>query len=385
VKSSFWKTLLKYGIGLAILAWVVWNNWEPTPPRISTLLVSGGAVTPNFATPGLEEMLFHRQINILPLLGAMVLSALGLLITFLRWHLLVRAQGLEFSRFSAIRLGLVGYFFNTFLPGSVGGDLLKAIGIARDQSRRTVAVATVLIDRAVGLWGVLWMVSLVGGYFSITGNPILEENPHLQRIVRWASLIVLASVLVWVILSLLPERVGDAIARRLGSVPKLGHNLSEVWRAVWLYQKQRKAIIIALLLSVIGHTGWVLVFHCSTRVFDIPNSERTLGSLEEHFMISPVGNTAQALFPTPGGVGGGEAMFGWLYSKLDKPSVNGVLGCLAQRLVFIILGLIGYVIYLRMGASQSPIRDKDPTPEGVGSPREGPVLSSGDFNSPGCA
>jgi uncharacterized protein (TIRG00374 family) len=358
VNSSMWSTLLKYGVGLAILALVLWLNWEPTPASTSAQLVGGGLLASPLSTPGLGEMI-RRPIHLLPFVIALAISATGLLLTFLRWHLLVRAQGLEFSRYSAIRLGLVGYFFNTFLPGSVGGDILKAYGIARDQSRRTVAVATVLIDRAIGLWGVLWMVALIGGFFTLTDNPILRQNAYLQWIVRFSALVVLGSVVAWVLLSFLSERRADRFAARLEGIPKIGHMSGEFWRAVWMYQKQRNVVVAALLLSVVGHLGWVLVFHTSTRVFDIPNPEATLGTLEEHFMIAPVANTAQALFPTPGGVGGGEAMFGWLYQRLGKPSVNGVLGCLAQRLVFLLLGVMGYIVYARMRVPGGPVESAE--------------------------
>ena len=74
-------------------------------------------------------------------------------------------QDLPFTLGNAFRLGLLGFFFSTFLPGSVGGDLVKAAGIAREQSRRTVAVATVIMDRIMGLWGLCWLVALLGGGF----------------------------------------------------------------------------------------------------------------------------------------------------------------------------------------------------------------------------
>ena len=117
------KTLLKYTIGLGLLAWVIANNWQSSD-----------------AGPGLREAL-ARPIRFLSFAVAGLFIGLSALVTFVRWYLLVRAQELPFTLVGALRLGAVGYFFNTFLPGSVGGDLVKALGLARAQSRRTVAVA----------------------------------------------------------------------------------------------------------------------------------------------------------------------------------------------------------------------------------------------------
>ncbi len=54
-------------------------------------------------------------------------------LTFVRWYLLVRALGLHFRLLDAFRLGFLGYLFNFVSVGSVGGDLFKAIFIAREQ------------------------------------------------------------------------------------------------------------------------------------------------------------------------------------------------------------------------------------------------------------
>ena len=59
-----------------------------------------------------------------------------------------------------MRIGLIGFFYNSVLPGSVGGDIIKAAAIAREQSRRTIAVATVIMDRVIALWGLVWFVAV---------------------------------------------------------------------------------------------------------------------------------------------------------------------------------------------------------------------------------
>ena len=41
---------------------------------------------------------------------------MSILLTFTRWFLLVQAQELPFTLMNAIRLGTIGYYFNTFLP-----------------------------------------------------------------------------------------------------------------------------------------------------------------------------------------------------------------------------------------------------------------------------
>ncbi len=98
------------------------------------------------------------------------------LLTFLRWYLLVRAQRFDFRLADAIRLGFLGLLFNYVGPGAVGGDIVKAWFLARQQaSRRTVAVTTVLLDRVLGL-----LALFVLGAVAAAIHPPLPDLPQLR-------------------------------------------------------------------------------------------------------------------------------------------------------------------------------------------------------------
>src|SRR4051794_5962105 len=112
LKKSLWGTLAKYGLGVGLLALVVGLNWSSKDGK-----------------PGLEEML-QRPIHWLPLALAMGFMTCAMMLTFCRWFLLVRALDLPFDLRSAFRLGMIGVYYNAFLPGAVGGDILKAAYIA---------------------------------------------------------------------------------------------------------------------------------------------------------------------------------------------------------------------------------------------------------------
>lgn len=352
IPRSAWKLLIQYAIGFGLLAFIIARFWtsspgKPTDNDRALAFLAGAAANAEAqragTRPGLVEV-FSQPVNPWPFALACVIWVVALFMTILRWYLLVRAQGLPFTLRNAIRLGLVSYYFNSILPGSVGGDILKAVAVAREQSRRTVAVATILIDRVIGLWALAWLVALAGGVFWAIGNPYLLENEALQTIVLVTAGIVLGSTVVWSLMGLLSGDRAAAIADRINRVPKVGHPLAELWRAGWLYRQKQSAIAIALGMSLVGHLGWVFCFHLCVSSFPEVNG----ATFPQHLLIVPVGMTAQALFPLPGGVGGGEAAYGWLYTLLGKAAVGGILGCLVQRVIQWGTGLIGYIAYTRM-------------------------------------
>lgn len=333
VSKALVKTLLKYAIGFGLLAWVIYNNWQTS---------SSG--------PGLRDAL-AGPIRVLPFALAGLFTGASALITFVRWYGLVRAQELPFTLLGAVRLGAVGYFFNHFLPGAIGGDLVKAVALARSQSRRTVAVATVLIDRAIGFWGLVWLVALFGGWFSVTENPLLRENVGLRAVVRSAWGIAAATVVTWALLGFLPEWRAQRFARRLTRVPKIGHNLAEFWSAIWLYRNRPRAVALALLLSLVSQSCNVFAIHFAAQTFAITADADVLPTLSEHALIVPQGMAIEAFFPAPGGVGGGEFGYGKLYRLIGRPEALGVLASLGRRMCQWMVGLIGYVIYLRLRPS----------------------------------
>jgi uncharacterized membrane protein YbhN (UPF0104 family) len=293
----------------------------------------------------------------------------GLLITFYRWYILVRAQDLPFTVADSFRLGLISFSLSAFLPGSVGGDIIKAAFIARQQSRRTVAVATVMVDRFVGLCGLTWLVALVGGVAWLSGylSELVTTGPKGEKALEALKLIVIASIGItfgsfagWFITGFVPEQKAGRFAQAFERIPKIGHSLAELWRALYMYRRRGGVIAATLLMSMVGHVGFVLTFYLAAMTLSPADKIPSLGA---HFLIVPVGLTITAGFPAPGGVGGGEFAFGALYQMIGFQPAEGVLGSLAQRVITWTLGLIGYLVYLRMKPSLKPLPPATPAQE----------------------
>jgi uncharacterized protein (TIRG00374 family) len=338
VKKQLLTLLFKYGLGVGLLAYVVWANWD-----------------------GLQQV-FQNEIRPRYLLLATLVYLVGLLITYYRWYVLVRAQDLPFTLPGALRLGLIGSYLSAFLPGSVGGDIIKAAFIAREQSRRTVAVATVMADRFFGLCALVWLVALIGTPAWLGGyvNELVVKPEYVFRleIIIFASLgLTFGTFAGWFVAGFVTANGSERLIKRLERFPKIGHSLAELWRALYMYRRRGRSIAGALLMSIVGHVLFVLTFYFS--VLTVVPEER-IPSLGAHFLIVPVGMTIAAAVPTPGGVGGGEWGFGALYAMIGFQPAEGVLGSLVQRIITWMLGLVGYLVYLRMKPSLPALAPAEP-------------------------
>jgi len=355
---EFWKrkkrlliNIFKYSVAVGLLTWVIWSNWRPE------------------GNPGLADIwnTHVEQGQPIPHPGffglALLIGLASVLLSFVRWYVLVRAVDLPFRVSDALRLGMVGFFFNNFLPGSVGGDLLKAAFLAREHDRRTVAVATVVMDRMFALWALIWFIAVVGSVSWLAGQFQSDTAEESRRIVIGAAGICAASLLVWFPMGLLSHERAERFAERLSRVPKVGHSVAEFWRAIWMYRCRQWSVYLVMLMAFIGFFGFVLTFYFAVRTLAEPTLR--IPTVQEHFLVIPIGLVIQALPGLPGGLGLGEWGFGAMYDRMNCSPPLGVLGSLVQRVIFWILGLIGYLIYLRM--KPSLVQGTERSPEVTGS------------------
>ena len=91
----------------------------------------------------------------------------------IRWGLVMRASGLPATFRGAIAVAYTGTFFNMFSIGAAGGDIARAVLVARETDKKARAVGTILFDRIIGL-GTLVAAGFVASLINL-GDPRYEE------------------------------------------------------------------------------------------------------------------------------------------------------------------------------------------------------------------
>jgi uncharacterized protein (TIRG00374 family) len=89
------------------------------------------------------------------------LVAIDRAVMVLRWILLLRASGIAISPAGATRLFLVSSFVGSFLPAGVGADAARAYGLSRESTTASEALASVAVDRLLGILSLVLM-AMVG-------------------------------------------------------------------------------------------------------------------------------------------------------------------------------------------------------------------------------
>ena len=277
------------------------------------------------------------NVNLWGFFGAVGLCLLAQVLTYSRWYLLIWAQDLKFSWRDTIRLGFIGYVFNYIAPGAVGGDVVKAsLLVKRQPERRLVALATVLLDRIVGLAGLL-----IVGAIAMTLHTPLREHPRFQ---------IIATTIIWVgtglgvgiLLVLHPWTTHDIWVRRLVELPKIGRLFGGVINSIRLYQSRWKVVLLVIFVSCLAHIGTISSMYLAAAAVQ---GVAKIPDYSTHLQLSPPAQLAGVIVPLPGGVGAMEGAMAYLYGLAGSTDSIGFLSGIAFRVVTIFVAALGGAWY----------------------------------------
>lgn len=325
--------LLKYGLAIGLLAVVVYRQWDPPGGRGLSHLW--------------HERILTGQLNWLAFAGAWACLAGASAITIFRWGLLIRALEIPLQWGEVWKLGWVGILFNNLLPGSVGGDLVKATLAAKPfPGKRTFAVASVFFDRVMALFGLFVMSGATWAILSATGVIQEAESPVLNRVARLVAFSALAMLLVWWGLGLVPAQASERMVKRASGRSRILGVLAELVRAVVWYRHRPMAVLQAMVVTTCGQILFVLSFYLVAYGIEgngTAEDGASLPGVAWHFLLVPLGMVLMAVPLFPGGLGIGEWGYGALYALVvgegGRPA--GVAASLGQRILNWLVALLG--------------------------------------------
>ena len=265
----------------------------------------------------------------------------AVLMSFVRWRALVVALGLQFSVRDALRLGLLGYLFNFVSLGAVGGDLFKAVFIAREKPGfRAEAVATVIMDRIVGL---AMLLVLASAAILLTGQ--LESPSREVAILSQGTLAATAAGLAAFALLLAAGQAPSDWRQRLARLPRVGSVAEKLLSAVTAYRRQPAVLTFSCLLSLAIQSCCVLAVYWIA--LGLPGAAPTLA---DHFVIVPLA-LVTGILPLPvNGLGAMEyavdALYQWIPASGALPEGRGFVVALGYRAAVIFVALIAVAYYL---------------------------------------
>ena len=256
------------------------------------------------------------------LVGATGLVLLDRTLMAYRWMALLGTEGRPPFR-RVLRIFFESSFIGSFLPGSVGGDAARAWSLSRDGVSGSRSVASVLMDRLLGV------IAILGS--AIVGLALVPSALD-DRAVRWS--VALASIGCALALAVVFSRRVDRWARQLLPPRAAGHPIESLRRLLGALQDYRART--SVLVSVMAASGAVQLL----RVAQAWMLGRGLGltvPFEVYLAYIPIILLVMLLPITVSGLGTGNAAFVWLFAQAGVAAPDAF----ALSILFLALGLVG--------------------------------------------
>ena len=225
------------------------------------------------------------------------------------------------------------------IPGNVGGDIVKALYVARDQDavKRPAILLVVVLERALGLAGLL----ALGGVMVAVRGPMLAAR-GLAGLAWTVAMLAAASIGGLIALTLVARRWGARLTERVSGPSRLGRFLGKVMSAMTLLSAKPQVLVRGLLYSVALHGTTMAFFTLLARYLshtDVGYGDVAtvfpLGMLTLLLPISPsgfgVGHVAFDRLLWMIGLEGGATIFNVFLIGQVVPGLTGVIPYLALR------------------------------------------------------
>jgi uncharacterized membrane protein YbhN (UPF0104 family) len=282
------------------------------------------------------------QLSLGTLATAVCIHASGLVVGTVRWRALMRAYGAppRASFAAMLRTYSVGDFYNTYVPGAVGGDILRGV-ITRGAFREggaAGALAVVLIERCLGLAAVLTMTALAALYALLGREGARLDALPVRLDQRESALAALV----------LPYCVVGALAV-LALVLAITHSRSFspfVPRALrpWLESLPRLASVPSFLLGCLLSllTQSIAVF-CGHVLLSSVSPDVTLA---DSFLALPMATAAGFLPLSVAGIGPRDVALVTLYELLGVARVHATAAAIGYSAVTLFVAGFGGLVQL---------------------------------------
>jgi uncharacterized protein (TIRG00374 family) len=224
-----------------------------------------------------------------------------------RWQLLLGVQGLHLGWIRTGQIFFVGAFFNSFMLGATGGDVIKAAYVANEtHTRKAEAVMTVFLDRLIGMIGLLAaaFIVMVANLGFILRTPEMRDYLYVIGIMLAVILVALAVAIVPGAGKKIPQ-----FERLLARFKMLGQ-VEKMVRAYRVYTGHKRVVFWAVALSVGIHFTLVFAALCLGEAVSLNWGEV---SPREYFLLVPIINCVTSLPITISGLGLREGMYAQLF------------------------------------------------------------------------
>jgi uncharacterized membrane protein YbhN (UPF0104 family) len=273
------------------------------------------------------------------LIVALALYFVSVLASTWRWRLLLDAQDVHVASTALLSSYLVATFFNNFLPSNIGGDVVRISDTAGRARSKTLATMVVLVDRGLGLLGLV-LIAALGA--TVVDRLHGHEPSPIWPFWLWAGFFVAAAAAAPAVMA--PAGFGRVLRPLSVLHPTwVGERIEKLTSALARFRDRPGALAGCFAGAVLVQTILIAYHFAVVHALHIPVSVWDLA------VIVPVSFVVQMVPVSLNGLGVREAAFSFYFTQLGLPIQSGVLVSLGATVLMMIFSLSGAAVYLSRG------------------------------------
>jgi len=311
------------------------------------LLVGTGVLLAAVWISSGQRWRIFARIDPLIIAGTLAVFTVSQILIALRWWILLRTQHIHIPFWAAVRLYLLGWFYNNVMPSSVGGDLIRLWYVTKHTQKKFEAALSVLVDRVIGLISTLVIAAFFYTVFLrtegkridfVASNGLLEALARHHRLLIWLGLLLPAALAVTAAFA----RGRALLAGLFGMVVAAAARLAgKLWNAAVLYGRCPLALLEAFGLT------FLLQIMTITAFWFIGTDLGIQASIKYYYVFFTLVWVIGAIPISIGGAVVVElALAGLFVEFAGVEQTAAVALALCQRFVWILASIPGAVIHL---------------------------------------
>ncbi len=264
-----------------------------------------------------------------------------------RWRVLLRAQDYPAPVGPLSASYLVATFFNNFLPGNIGGDVVRVRDSRNLTGSTTASLAVVAVDRILGL----------GALYALAVTAFLLGPDEVRRLMGAAPTLLGLGVafggLAYVFFRPGTARRLMALAR-LDRLPWVRERFETAQAAVHVYRRRRGAVLAALALSLCLQV-LVVVYH-----YNVARALRIPLALSAALLVVPLCTLVQTVPVSFNGWGVRESVFIIYFAQLGLGRDSALAFSIVGAGLVTLISLTGAMVWLSRGRQARGSAPPDP-------------------------
>ncbi|MDP5220865.1 lysylphosphatidylglycerol synthase transmembrane domain-containing protein [Ruegeria sp. 2205SS24-7] len=245
------------------------------------------------------------------LAAAFLLHILGFLLCSWRWQILLRAQTFLVPIIELIRAYAIGIFFNSFLPGVMSGDFMRALDISDRVPSYTQSLLILFVERLTGMIALL-VLALIA--LPLIGWDIVEETGILWILVAVSAAVIVVSL---TFLSNPFRRLATRVSE-VGPFRRAQGIISKITETSAVFSGRMGSVYGCILISVVFQAIVVLHFYLIAQAlgFGVP--------VIYYFALIPVSLFIMMVPISINGIGVREQAFIVLFGFFGVPASSAI-------------------------------------------------------------